>query len=158
MWALTGPSGQTELLYRWAVQLESTRTHRPPGPRSHLGPVSAAAYTEGQKNKTQLSNKYNSKHWFLKGGAWDLPSPEWCCACVGWGDQCELRATWPEPCTHSSALRCPHHRPEQTDSERKVMRESEWMSKKGRLSGNRHGKKIYFKSYIPVLCLNWRFL
>ncbi len=45
MRALTAPSGRTRPLYRWAVQPESARTHRPPEPRFHLGLASAAACT-----------------------------------------------------------------------------------------------------------------
>lgn len=70
MWALTGPSGQKGPLYRWAVQPMSARTHRPPGPRSHLGPASAAAYTGGGRGKQVIKRKWRikrkSKHGLFK--------------------------------------------------------------------------------------------
>lgn len=52
MGTLTGPSDQTEPLYRWAAQPESARTHKLPEPHFHLGLESAAACTKNKKTLT----------------------------------------------------------------------------------------------------------
>lgn len=59
-WWLTEPDVQTELLYRWVAQPEWAKTHKPPEPHSHLGPVCAVACTENA-NKMLIGH---SSEWF----------------------------------------------------------------------------------------------
>lgn len=116
VWTLTGPSGQIGPLYRLVVQPGWARTHRPPGPRFHLGPGYAEACTVDREEWMKILMRKEQQTSCISVWISVFRSPGWCCACVEWGGQYGPPEAWPEPCTRSFALRCPHHQPTQTDS------------------------------------------
>lgn len=83
MWALTGPSGQTGPLYRWAVQPEWARTHRPPEPHSHPGPGSSAACTgDGHKEAMMTRRRKRKPHALSVQSGSSSPSLTWIMLCM----------------------------------------------------------------------------